>query len=340
LVEFYAPWCGHCKNLAPNWEAAATSLKGFAKIAAINCDEYKDICGNFGIKGFPTIKFFPSEQSQNPQKKGQPFKTPEDYNGDRSSNGIVDFVTKKLPSFINTNLDTFFADDSLNKVILFTDKVKTTTLYKALSIEFKGRLVFTQIQNTNKKYVEEYGVTEFPTLFVETPSEKVKYSGALKVDLLTKFLGPYAKEVSGSSSSSSSSEKVEEGPALVFIENQESFAKNCLSKSGICVITVLDSEDSETYTANLAVANEIAEKYKKQFRFNYISGPKHPEFLTKLHIDSGFPQFFVLNPSKKSFSQFIGPFTTPKIAAFLDKTLTGSNKRNTQILDSIPPLDF
>lgn len=60
LVEFYAPWCGHCKSLAPEMVNAASKMKGIAKVVAVNCDEEmnKGLCGQYQVKGFPTIKLF------------------------------------------------------------------------------------------------------------------------------------------------------------------------------------------------------------------------------------------------------------------------------------------
>lgn len=60
LVEFYAPWCGHCKSLAPEYAAAATAVKDVAglKIAKVDATEAKDVAGKYEIKGFPTLKFF------------------------------------------------------------------------------------------------------------------------------------------------------------------------------------------------------------------------------------------------------------------------------------------
>ena len=60
LVEFYAPWCGHCKNLEPHWNQLASEMKGKKiKIAKIDADKNKNIGGRFQVQGFPTIKVFP-----------------------------------------------------------------------------------------------------------------------------------------------------------------------------------------------------------------------------------------------------------------------------------------
>jgi thioredoxin-like negative regulator of GroEL len=48
--------CGHCRNLAPEWEKAAKALKGIVRVAAIDMDKYQAAGQPYGIRGFPTIK--------------------------------------------------------------------------------------------------------------------------------------------------------------------------------------------------------------------------------------------------------------------------------------------
>ncbi|KAL1529748.1 hypothetical protein AB1Y20_000684 [Prymnesium parvum] len=59
LVTFYAPWCGHCRKMVPDFKKAAAKLKevGIAT-AAVNCDQEKGVAQTLGIKGFPAIRFF------------------------------------------------------------------------------------------------------------------------------------------------------------------------------------------------------------------------------------------------------------------------------------------
>ena len=58
MVDFYAPWCGPCKTLAPVIDELAKDFDGKAKICKVNTDEASALAGQFGIRSIPTILFF------------------------------------------------------------------------------------------------------------------------------------------------------------------------------------------------------------------------------------------------------------------------------------------
>nr|AIG56320.1 secreted protein [Achlya hypogyna] len=78
LVEFYAPWCGHCKQLEPEWKKAAKKLKTTAKLGAVDCTVNQQLAQKFGIQGYPTIKEFGKNKNK-----------PQEYRGGRSAGEIV-----------------------------------------------------------------------------------------------------------------------------------------------------------------------------------------------------------------------------------------------------------
>jgi thioredoxin 1 len=64
LVDFWAPWCGPCKMLAPIIEEIAKEFEGKAKVCKLNTDEGRDTALEFGISAIPTVILFKDGQVQ------------------------------------------------------------------------------------------------------------------------------------------------------------------------------------------------------------------------------------------------------------------------------------
>jgi len=62
LVDFWAPWCGPCKVIAPILEEVAKEFEGKASIGKVNVDDHPDIASRFGIRGIPTLILFKGGQ--------------------------------------------------------------------------------------------------------------------------------------------------------------------------------------------------------------------------------------------------------------------------------------
>lgn len=64
IVEFFAPWCGHCKKLVPEWKKAAHDLDGQVNFGTVDCTQQSKLKDEYQIRSFPTIKVFSNDKSQ------------------------------------------------------------------------------------------------------------------------------------------------------------------------------------------------------------------------------------------------------------------------------------
>jgi len=58
FLKFYAPWCGHCKQLAPTLDKVAPYLSGKMAFGKVDCTQHKKLCGRFDVRGYPTLQIF------------------------------------------------------------------------------------------------------------------------------------------------------------------------------------------------------------------------------------------------------------------------------------------
>merc|ERR1711892_904620 len=81
LIEFYAPWCGHCKQLVPTWDKLGEKYRDSGTVVIAKMDSTANELEDVKVQGFPTIKLF---------KKGD--NKVIDYNGERTLDGLVKFI--------------------------------------------------------------------------------------------------------------------------------------------------------------------------------------------------------------------------------------------------------
>lgn len=160
VVEFYAPWCGYCKQLKPVMKKVAKNLDGIVQVASVNCDlpKNKKLCTQHQIQGFPTIMMFRPPKVDLSKPYSQRVKlenhASEVYKGERKMAPIVDFAVSRMKNYVrrllNLNkLGKIFQNSSRPSMILFSKKDKLSPVYKSIALDWLG--TFNSFRITNDK---------------------------------------------------------------------------------------------------------------------------------------------------------------------------------------------
>jgi protein disulfide-isomerase A1 len=179
LVEFFAPWCGHCKRLAPEYEVAATALKDVAVLATVDCTVEEDLATRFSIQGFPTLKFF---------KRGEP----QDYQGERNAKGIESWVKQRVePSVVpvatKEAFDKFNERMTMARVVIFAGEEEDVSVFTEVA-ESAGVSEFSFGRVSSAELAEELGQKMGSIVLFYAHQNPVVYGDAVEAEKLVAFL--------------------------------------------------------------------------------------------------------------------------------------------------------
>jgi len=346
FVEFYAPWCGHCKNLIPHYTKAASSLAGMVQFVAIDCDDDKEFCATQGIQGFPTLKvFYPYTSSKD---AGVYKKNSVDYQGERTAKAISDYAVERMRHVVirlthgKTNAGATGIDDfvsgtktELPKAILFTEKETTSALYKALSMDLQDRMALAEARG--KTLADRFKVVKFPTLIVfPTEGNEIIYDGDLKRDSLLEFLKKYALP----GQDDSAEEKVEDkeeafDPEVLEIASQTELDERCVNAKGLCFITLLDtkSPDHDENLTLLRLLKKNDHARKGPFHFHWISSLRSTSMANNFGMADERPSVVMVSGGRRVWRVMLGAWDVESVERWMRETVTGKGR-------GIASLDF
>ncbi|KAK1371818.1 Thioredoxin domain-containing protein [Heracleum sosnowskyi] len=184
FVDFYAPWCGHCKHLAPQLDKAASALfesKDSIVIAKVNADKYTRLASKYEIDGFPTLKIFMHG-------------IPTEYRGPRQANLIVQYLKK----FVAPDVSVLDSDSSISRFVeasgtpfpIFIGFGVNESVISDLAIKYKKKAWFSVAKDFSEDMMVLYDFDKTPALVVLHPNynEQAIFYGPFEDKFLEDFI--------------------------------------------------------------------------------------------------------------------------------------------------------
>jgi DnaJ family protein C protein 16 len=295
----------------------AEKLWGIVKVAAINCaaDREEALCEDFTMYDVPKIAIVPANLRAEPIT----------YHGPMEFGRISSAAFAQMESFVllvnDENYESFLKENFDKTIVLsFTQKKVTPALLKVLSKEYKGKLVFGEVRDTNKKLIEKWKITQYPTILVVTDGdiyEGIRYQGEMKKDSIKDFLREFAytptklKRKTGSSG-------VLQGlnPNLV---QQGSCGSN---DNNICFLAIIN-KDSE-HKKLLNTLSNLASQYKEDpINFYYVYS-QNINYSNTFENVGDFPRVFLLRSKRNKYYEYTGALEEKPLKSYVEMVLSGS----------------
>ncbi|KAK3739455.1 hypothetical protein QZH41_017293 [Actinostola sp. cb2023] len=299
VVEFYAPWCGHCKSLDPEYAKAAKKMKendppvAFAKVDATVSS---DLAQRFDVSGYPTLKFF---------KKGDIH----DYDGPRHESGIVEYMKERAdpnwkpppPAVLTLTTHNFYETINKESLVLVEFYAPWCGHCKSLAPEYEKAaqelqendppITLAKVDATvEPDLAKKYDVQGYPTLKVFRNGKPSEYKGERNQYAISEYM---RKQV---------------GPSSRLLSSLKVVLHLMKEKDDVTIIGFFDNQDDKLLEQYLAANNDIRDDYT--FAHTFDSAAKQHYGIKKSSIVLFQPARFQSKYEPKYFV-FEGKDATP-----------------------------
>jgi DnaJ family protein C protein 16 len=278
MVNFYHPNCSHCRTMKDEWVSVADKLYGIIKVAAVRCDEEEELCEEYGVTAYPTIIYFPENTAQTHQV----------YSGNKAYQEIADFVVARMQSFVRlVNRENFAGfyegDPGKAKIVLFTSRKSTPPLLKALSKEFKDRVVFGEVRSSEAELMARFGVTEVPSVLgLTADSQGIKYEGSNRRDEMERWVRDFLYK------------NKHEGPLVRELTKSLALTGTCGSSDAKMCYIWLTTKDDKDLTLPTLLAQEFS---ADPITFVWLDTSRYPYFASSFNGAKA----LIAKPKRKKF---------------------------------------
>eukprot|EP00033_Pygsuia_biforma_P002739 GCRY01003023.1.p1 GENE.GCRY01003023.1~~GCRY01003023.1.p1 ORF type:complete len:451 (+),score=101.81 GCRY01003023.1:52-1404(+) len=186
FIKFYAPWCGHCRRLAPIWEDLAHEMveNPDVHVGKIDCTENK-LCRTYDVRGFPTLKLFKSGEFMS------------DYKGERSFSSLKKYLNRKLEPSLQVvtaeELQSSVKKNALSFVLFDGTSLETDSLDR-IGHQFSECAQFFVVDNASPSFLlSAYGITSTPAFLAVSDGAKrvLEYDGDFTKNDMEQFVSAH-----------------------------------------------------------------------------------------------------------------------------------------------------